>query len=126
MEKKTPWSIKGITPEARSAAKSAANAAGLSIGDWLTSLIDSTADTPTAAAITTETQEGESAPARDIDLELLNELTRRVKHTEQRLADGLSKLYKALDSLSSRLNLIDQAQVESTYVSPKEIQQGNN
>uniref|UniRef100_UPI0035AD87E2 hypothetical protein n=1 Tax=Aestuariivirga sp. TaxID=2650926 RepID=UPI0035AD87E2 len=34
-----PWSVKGIEPEAREAAKLAARKAGLTLGEWLNSVI---------------------------------------------------------------------------------------
>ena len=34
-----PWSVKGIRPEARETAKEAARRSGMSLGDWLNSVI---------------------------------------------------------------------------------------
>jgi localization factor PodJL len=39
----SPWSVKGIEPEAREAAKIAARRAGLTIGQWLNLMIRSAA-----------------------------------------------------------------------------------
>ena len=39
----SPWSVKGVDPEARGAAKSAARRAGLTIGSWLSQTIHATA-----------------------------------------------------------------------------------
>ncbi|CAN0550706.1 unnamed protein product, partial [Laminaria digitata] len=35
----SPWSVKGVEPEAREAAKIAARKAGLTVGAWLTQMI---------------------------------------------------------------------------------------
>ncbi len=46
-----PWSLKGITPAAREAAKQAAEADGVTLGVWLTRLIgDAAADQGVTAA----------------------------------------------------------------------------
>ncbi len=42
MSTRLPWSVKGVDPATRDAAKRAADAAGLSLGDWLSSLIGRT------------------------------------------------------------------------------------
>ena len=39
MSKAAPWSIKGIDYDARAAAKEAARRAGMSVGEWLNSVI---------------------------------------------------------------------------------------
>jgi localization factor PodJL len=39
MKTGTPWSVKGIEPEAREAAKDAARRSGLTLGEWLNSTI---------------------------------------------------------------------------------------
>ena len=43
MAKVSPWSVKGVEPEAREAAKIAARRAGLTLGQWLNSTIRATA-----------------------------------------------------------------------------------
>src|SRR3989304_820938 len=39
MKFSVPWSVKGIRPEARETAKEAARRSGMSLGDWLNSVI---------------------------------------------------------------------------------------
>ena len=41
-----PWSIKGIEPELREVAKSAARRSGMTLGEWLNTAINERADTP--------------------------------------------------------------------------------
>ena len=43
-----PWSIKGIEPELREVAKSAARRSGMTLGEWLNTAINDRADTPDA------------------------------------------------------------------------------
>ena len=39
MKPGVPWSVKGIGPEAREAAKAAARHSGMTVGEWLNSII---------------------------------------------------------------------------------------
>ena len=39
-----PWSIKGVEPELREVAKSAARRSGMTLGEWLNSAINEQAD----------------------------------------------------------------------------------
>ncbi|MEO9168573.1 MAG: hypothetical protein ABI230_09235, partial [Aestuariivirga sp.] len=41
-----PWSIKGIEPELREVAKTAARRSGMTLGEWLNSAINEQADAP--------------------------------------------------------------------------------
>ena len=45
-----PWSIKGVEPELREVAKSAARRSGLTLGEWLNSAINEQADAPAESA----------------------------------------------------------------------------
>jgi localization factor PodJL len=44
-----PWSVKGIEPEVREAAKHAARRSGMTLGEWLNTVILDQADTPEQA-----------------------------------------------------------------------------
>ena len=44
-----PWSVKGIEPETREAAKDAARRSGMTLGEWLNSKILDSADEPESA-----------------------------------------------------------------------------
>ena len=43
-----PWSVKGIEPEVREAAKHAARRSGMTLGEWLNTVILDQADDPAA------------------------------------------------------------------------------
>lgn len=49
-QKVLPWSLKGVSPEARQAAKSAAKAAGEPVGVWLSGVIRDVAAAETGPA----------------------------------------------------------------------------
>ena len=51
MKAGVPWSVKGIEPETRAAAKAAARRAGLTLGEWLSQKINETDDAETAASL---------------------------------------------------------------------------
>ena len=72
-----PWSVKGIRPEARETAKEAARRSGMSLGDWLNTIIIQQAE-----------EEGVQAPSIDDDDDgdeistvhhRLDEITRRIE-----------------------------------------------
>jgi localization factor PodJL len=50
MKSNIPWSVKGIDPEAREAAKIAARRAGMTLGEWLNSLILQSGELPEGLA----------------------------------------------------------------------------
>ena len=50
MKSNIPWSVKGIDPEAREAAKVAARRAGMTLGEWLNSLILQSGELPEGLA----------------------------------------------------------------------------
>ena len=50
MKSNIPWSVKGIDPEAREAAKMAARKAGMTLGEWLNSLILQSGELPEGLA----------------------------------------------------------------------------
>ena len=74
-----PWSVKGIRPEARETAKEAARRSGLSLGDWLNTVILQQATQAGLAA-----QPYGHAPHNREELagvhQRLDELTRRIEH----------------------------------------------
>jgi localization factor PodJL len=54
-----PWSVKGVEPELREIAKSAAKRSGMTLGEWLNSAINEQAETPGTA----ETEQNATRPA---------------------------------------------------------------
>jgi localization factor PodJL len=89
-----PWSIKGVEPELREVAKSAARRSGLTLGEWLNSAIneqaDAPADAPTSAPkmqrsslISTHPMERAATKLEDI-AEQLSKLAMRESDTSYR------------------------------------------
>lgn len=105
-----PWSIKGVSPEARSAAKAAAADSDLTIGQWLDQIIIGSAigqlsDTKADLAAT---------QARAIDeimsdpvIAAIDRLSARVEATEQQAADAVAPLTEAIQTLLARVERLE-------------------
>jgi localization factor PodJL len=115
MKPGVPWSVKGIEPEAREAAKYAARRSGMTLGEWLNSVILEQAD----SAIQSERHApppviARARPASDtaIRLEDLAHQLARLTQREQDTAAGLAYEQPAaappdasvLESISTRLD----------------------
>lgn len=108
-----PWSVKGIRPEARETAKEAARRSGMSLGEWLNSVI-----------LHQAAEDGVRAPQRaddddDSDGELttvhqrLDDLTRRIEtftrsgpaaYAPKRSRDEADKIAELIGRLDRRLD----------------------
>ena len=81
-----PWSVKGIEPETREAAKEAARRSGMTLGEWLNSKILDSADDQESAP---PPRHQRAAPARaetSIRLEDIAEQLSRIARREQQTA----------------------------------------
>ena len=85
MKSNVPWSVKGIDPEARVVAKEAARKAGMTLGEWMSTMIREVGneDTP---------QNNDNAPVKSTGVspeqlravvESLNRLNERLRNTEE-------------------------------------------
>ena len=83
MKPGVPWSVKGIEPDAREAAKIAARRSGMTLGEWLNSKILETSD---------ETPEMHPEPVR----------APRSSHALERTANRLEDIAEQLSRLSRR------------------------
>lgn len=124
MDKSQPWSVKGIDPETRQAAKMAARRSGLTVGAWLNRAIRRAAaeelgTAPPARIERTdlaplpEPQAQLPAPAMDALLEALRRQTEEVKaairdSTEEfrYTADRLQPVVERIRPMSERLEAI--------------------
>ncbi len=72
-----PWSVKGIRPEARETAREAARRSGMSLGDWLNSVI-----LHQAAQDTSDYDDDEVTDSHELSAvnQRLDDLTRRIEH----------------------------------------------
>ncbi len=116
-----PWSVKGIEPEAREAAKYAARRSGMTLGEWLNSLILEQAES--GAEMPTHVLPQRLRPASDtaIRLEDLAHQLARLTQRDQDTAAGLvyeqtaarSHDTTALDSLSGRIEHSERQTVDA-------------
>jgi localization factor PodJL len=118
MRSGVPWSVKGIEPEAREAAKQAARRAGVTLGTWLNQVImDSGTDEvgrqePSAMQTRysppeqTPSQTSLPGPAADLDpvAQAVRELVQRVDNSERRTAEMTRKLEQTVSQLATRFD----------------------
>ncbi|MEX2249247.1 MAG: peptidoglycan-binding protein [Parvibaculum sp.] len=118
-----PWSVKGIEPEAREAAKQAARRAGVTLGAWLNQVIMETgtdevgdedaapasfrsAYAPPSQAMPQAAPEPQ--PASGIDLapvaEAVREVVQRVDNSERRTAEMARRLEATVGQLAQRID----------------------
>ena len=123
MRSGVPWSVKGIEPEAREAAKQAARRAGVTLGAWLNQVIMDTGTDEVGlqepSAMQSRYSEPQQAtpqaaqPKPAIDLgplgEAVRELVQRVDSSERRTAEMTRKLEATVGQLAHR---IDQSEHE--------------
>jgi localization factor PodJL len=117
----SPWSVKGVEPETREAAKVAARRAGLPLGAWLTQVIRSAAvqqfkgpppATPSFAApeigdgADSATSGGTTLPAPTLPavFESIQRLAARLDEAETRAGEAVAPLAQRLEALSSTLD----------------------
>jgi hypothetical protein len=102
-----PWSIKGVSAEARKIAKAAATSAGQPMGVWLTRVIEaaSAARLGQPGAVVPRPEAGVPAPMElRVDLEAMSQ---RLTGVERRILDSLQPLDRALAQISRRLEALE-------------------
>lgn len=125
-----PWSVKGIEPEAREAAKIAARREGVTLGQWLNQKIfeassdeeDDTSsdmpahgDMPPSAGIPS----GNSMPQQALQVDFspvtdaLRDLVRRLERSERRSDNALAGLDETLADMATRLERTERASRDS-------------
>ena len=100
-----PWSVKGVEPELREIAKTAARRSGMTLGEWLNSAINDQADAPAS--------ENTSAPDKVI-------AGRISTHPIERAATRLEDIAEQLSRLAMR-----ETETAPRYVSPPQEDNGN-
>ena len=121
-----PWTVKGVDPEAREAAKLAARRSGLPLGVWLSQTIRgaSTAQfkgqagpvyqapsppgsfgAPSSDPAMQGMSSGNRTPSPTLDalLESFNRLAQRLEQTEARAAETIAPLAQKVNELSEKL-----------------------
>ena len=121
MASQSPWSIKGIDPEAREAAKMAARKAGMTLGGWLTRTILA------IAAHELKRDGGKKAPPEwaesdgpDLSapsppalteqaiLKSIQQLIQRVEHIEQVAQETIAPIAEKVGELAERIQEVNE------------------
>ncbi len=100
-----PWSVKGVEPELREIAKTAARRSGMTLGEWLNSAINEQAEAPVS--------ETASTPDKVI-------AGRISTHPIERAATRLEDIAEQLSRLAMR-----ESETSPRYVSPPQEENGN-
>lgn len=102
MKSNVPWSVKGIEQDARAAAKSAARQAGMTVGEWLNSVIYE-------AGNGAEGVDRAARAAGDLEnfREAFDKLARRVEAAEHRSGAAVSGLDTSLAAAIERLDSVE-------------------
>ena len=122
MSGKSPWSVKGVDPEAREAAKIAARRAGLTVGAWLNQTIRHTAARelkgtqayrtagfdaapPPQPQPTGSPPPGSQPPALTLEavLESVQSLSARIQQSEDRAQDAIAPIARKVQDLTEQL-----------------------
>lgn len=117
-----PWSIKGISPEARSAAKEHAAESGQPMGAWLSQIIHSVSQQERdeamggppamASAILPPISAEKSKPYDDAGFDEahgdLAALAKRIAKAERWTARSVGPLRQAIDEIARRLDALEQ------------------
>lgn len=106
-----PWSIKGVSADARKIAKSAAMSAGEPMGVWLSRLIDAASAQRLGQAnqVVVRPEPPVPAPAElRVDIEALSQ---RLASIERRMLDALQPLDTALSQIGKRLEVLEAPQL---------------
>lgn len=127
MRSAVPWSVKGIEPEAREAAKQAARRAGVTLGAWLNQIImdggtDEVEMQRMEAPLNPNSQNpsphfaGQPVFSHPIDLapvaDAVREIVNRVEQSERRASDLARRLEQSVGQLAERVEHSERTQSE--------------
>jgi localization factor PodJL len=128
MAASAPWSVKGIDPKTREAAKESARRAGMTLGEWLNQRIleeggdmaNSEGDSPHGSVpqqrTTTQTAPAEPTPpymAFGASADVVAGLSHRLESIEQRSTLAVTGLDQSVRGVLARLEQAEQQQAES-------------
>ncbi len=103
-----PWSIKGVSAEARKIAKAAAMAEGEPMGVWLSRLIDAAAAAKLGQPGALEGGALAMRPEAPAELRVdIEALTQRLTGVERRIRESLQPLDQALSHIARRLEALE-------------------
>lgn len=123
MKSNVPWSVKGIDPEARVVAKAAARKAGMTLGEWMNSMIREAGNEEQAGDAPTPLHEKGTGVTPDqlravVDsLNRLNERLRatedNLKKTEEKSREAMGGLNQGLETVFERIKRVEKARAET-------------
>ena len=126
MKSSSPWSVKGVEPEAREAAKMAARRAGVPLGVWLSTMIRRTAteqlksggsfmprdeERPPPPRMENDIPGGHRPPALTTEavLESINRLAAKIEASENRTSEAIAPLAEKVQSLSQQMEAVKES-----------------
>jgi localization factor PodJL len=99
-----PWSVKGIEPEVRETAKSAARRAGKTLGEWLNQVIMETGQELDTADILRNSEAWADLQAKAPWSEVVDDLAQKFEASEERHNALLKNIDLAIGGLAEKLN----------------------
>ena len=115
MKTSTPWSIKGIDPEARVAAKEAAKREGMTLGAWISQKIieENSEDLAGEATVASaQRRKGKETKPRPTAIDVgafaaaLRDVAERTQNSERRSEDRVEALRKTLENIVGRVDSV--------------------
>ena len=110
----SPWSIKGVSPAARDAAKEGARISRQPLGRWLSQVIRKTSDDEGVEPVTTsvlDSRAGAAAAASPSSAttwqEAVVRLESRIVQSERQVTDAVLPVEHALERIAERLEAIE-------------------
>ncbi|MBT5266794.1 MAG: hypothetical protein HOL85_18295 [Rhodospirillaceae bacterium] len=104
-----PWSIKGISEDARAVAKEAAAREGITMGEWLTRAISRAGggEAP-EMAVSIPDETAEEIAGKEVEATTLrDEIARRVREAEDRMVGLIGPLEEVITEMSRRLEVLE-------------------
>ena len=108
----TPWSIKGIGPEAREAAKAAAKREGMTLGAWLSERVIAQAEEGGAEPPSPHHEDAALQAAPDIILSALNDHLTGLSERLDGMVAEVSRVSEAVDQAGAREDASEQTTAE--------------
>jgi localization factor PodJL len=114
----SPWSVKGVDPEAREAAKIAARKAGMTVGTWLSQIIRQSATEQLRGGGQRQPQQAPPerpaapggfqnaqppAPTIQAVFESIQRLSQRIEQSEKRTAETIAPIAEKVSELSTKI-----------------------
>jgi len=114
-----PWSVKGVSKEAREAVKRAATAEGVTIGEWLSRAIREADEFPAApesqeetdAIVTAIGQSGDITSSHEGSAKALRSgLAERISEAEDRIIGVVEPLQEIIQQLAKRIETLERGE----------------